>query len=94
MLLVDSAVLVSILLASFSIRLGYWYLPHSDLVWVIFGTLVVVISIFVRFDIYHVVIHYWNELKPMLDELSNAIDSFNHERLRKLLIQIVPNFKP
>ena len=36
----------------------------------------------------------WHELKPMLDEISEAIDSDNHEGLRKLLIQIVPGFKP
>ena len=36
----------------------------------------------------------WDELKPVLDELSDAIDSSDHERLRKLLIQIVPGFKP
>lgn len=36
----------------------------------------------------------WDELNPVLDELSDAIDSYDHERrLRKLLIQIVPGFK-
>jgi hypothetical protein len=30
----------------------------------------------------------------MLDGLSDTIGSCNQERLRKLLIQIVPNFKP
>jgi len=46
MLLVDSALLVSILLASFSIRLGYWYFPQSDLIWVIFGAPVIASIIF------------------------------------------------
>jgi len=36
----------------------------------------------------------WDELKPVLDELHGAIESCDHERLRKLLIQIVPDFKP
>jgi FlaA1/EpsC-like NDP-sugar epimerase len=36
----------------------------------------------------------WDELKPLLDGLSDAIDSCDQERLRKLLIQIVPGFKP
>ena len=36
----------------------------------------------------------WDELNPVLDELSDAIDSDDYERLRKLLIQIVPGFKP
>ena len=41
MLLVDSMLLVSILLASFSIRLGYWYFPQDDLIWVVLGAPVV-----------------------------------------------------
>jgi FlaA1/EpsC-like NDP-sugar epimerase len=58
MLLVDSVLLISILLASFSIRLGYWYFPESDLVWVIFGSPVVASIIFVRFGLYRAVIRY------------------------------------
>ena len=58
MLLVDSVLLVSILLASFSIRLGYWYFPESDLIWVIFGAPVVASIIFVRFGLYRAVIRY------------------------------------
>ena len=52
MLLVDSVILVLILLASFSIRLGHWYFPQSDLIWVIFGAPVVASIIFVRFDLH------------------------------------------
>ena len=58
MLLVDSMLLVSILLASFSIRLGYWYFPQDDLIWVIFGAPVVASIIFVRFGLYRAVIRY------------------------------------
>ncbi|SMN16780.1 UDP-N-acetylglucosamine 4,6-dehydratase [uncultured Candidatus Thioglobus sp.] len=58
MLLVDSVFLVSILLASFSIRLGYWYFPQSDLIWVIFGAPIVASIIFVRFGLYRAVIRY------------------------------------
>ena len=58
MLLVDSVVLVSILLASFSIRLGYWYFPESDLIWVIFGAPIIATFIFVRFGLYRAVIRY------------------------------------
>jgi FlaA1/EpsC-like NDP-sugar epimerase len=36
----------------------------------------------------------WDELKPVLDELNGAIESCDHEKLRKLLIKIVPDFKP
>ena len=56
MLLVDSVLLVSILLASFSIRLGYWYFPQDDLIWVVFGAPVVASIIFVWFGLYRAVI--------------------------------------
>jgi len=58
MLLVDSVLLVSILLASFSIRLGYWYFPQSDLVWAVFGAPVIASVIFMRFGLYRAVIRY------------------------------------
>jgi len=58
MLFADSVALVLILLASFSIRLGYWYYPESDLIWVIFGAPVVASIIFVRFGLYRAVIRY------------------------------------
>jgi FlaA1/EpsC-like NDP-sugar epimerase len=53
LLLIDSVLLISILLASFSIRLGYWYFPESDLLWVIFGAPVIAMPIFIRFGLYH-----------------------------------------
>ncbi|MBL7003765.1 MAG: polysaccharide biosynthesis protein, partial [Gammaproteobacteria bacterium] len=56
--LVDSVLLVGVLLASFSIRLGYWYFPQSDLIWVIFGAPVIASIIFVRFGLYRAVIRY------------------------------------
>jgi len=58
MLSIDSILLVSILLASFSIRLGYWYFPQSDLIWVILGSPIIATPIFVRFGLYHAVIRY------------------------------------
>ncbi|AYQ56969.1 Polysaccharide biosynthesis protein CapD [Bathymodiolus thermophilus thioautotrophic gill symbiont] len=58
MLLHDSVLLISILLASFSIRLGYWYFPESDLLWVIFGAPVIAVPIFIRFGLYRSVIRY------------------------------------
>jgi len=58
MLFVDSVVLVLILLVSFSIRLGYWYFPQNDLVWVIFSAPVIASVIFVRFGLYRAVIRY------------------------------------
>jgi len=36
----------------------------------------------------------WNELKPILDSLKNEVHKCNQEKIRKLLIQLVPGFKP
>jgi FlaA1/EpsC-like NDP-sugar epimerase len=36
----------------------------------------------------------WGELKPILDDLQIAIIDCNQEKLRELLVQIVPDFKP
>ena len=53
LLLVDATVLVAILLFSFSIRLGYWFWPESDLLWVIFGAPLIAFPIFIQFGLYH-----------------------------------------
>jgi FlaA1/EpsC-like NDP-sugar epimerase len=59
MLFVDSVLLVSTILLSFSIRLGHFYLPESGLIyWVVFGAPIVAIPIFVRFGLYSTVIRY------------------------------------
>jgi FlaA1/EpsC-like NDP-sugar epimerase len=58
MLLTDSILLVLVLLASFSIRLGYWYFPENDLIWIIFGTPIVAIPIFIKFGLYRAIIRY------------------------------------
>ena len=57
-LFVDSMLLVLILLASFSIRLGYWYFPESDLIWVILSAPIIAVLIFVRFGLYRAIIRY------------------------------------
>jgi len=36
----------------------------------------------------------WNELNPILDELNANIHNADHEKIRKILIEIVPGFKP
>jgi len=36
----------------------------------------------------------WDDLKLIIDELSEAIDDCDHDRLRQLLIKAVPGFKP
>ena len=36
----------------------------------------------------------WDELKPILDSLKNETQECNQEKIRKLLIQLVPIFEP
>ena len=58
MCLVDSLVIILVLLASFSVRLGYWYFPNNDLIWLIFGSPIIAIPIFIYFGLYTAVIRY------------------------------------
>jgi FlaA1/EpsC-like NDP-sugar epimerase len=58
MCLVDSLVIILVLLASFSVRLGYWYFPNNDLIWLIFGSPIIAIPIFIYFGLYTAVIQY------------------------------------
>ena len=55
---VDSLLVVLVLLVSFSIRLGYFYFPSGDLIWLIFGAPVIAIPIFARFGLYRTIIRY------------------------------------
>ena len=72
MILVDSFVVIFILLASFSIRLGFWYVPNNDLFWVIFGSPLVAITIFTKFGLYRVIIRYvsFDALWPIVKAVS------------------------
>jgi len=58
MSLVDSLAVILVLLASFSVRLGSWYFPNNDLIWLIFGSPIVAIPIFMYFGLYTAVIRY------------------------------------
>jgi len=59
MLLVDSVLLVTVILLSFSVRLGYFYLPEGVLIyWVVYGAPIIAIPIFIRFGLYTAVIRY------------------------------------
>ena len=58
LLFFDSVALIFILLVSFSIRLGYLYVPGSDLIWVVLAAPIVALPIFVRFGLYRAVIRY------------------------------------
>ena len=57
-LAIDFALIVLIILASFSIRLEYWYFPKNDLVWIILGAPLVAIPIFAKFGLYHAIVRY------------------------------------
>ena len=56
--LIDAIALISVLLASFSIRLGYWYWPENDLFWVIFGAPLIAFPIFIQFGLYHGIVRF------------------------------------
>jgi FlaA1/EpsC-like NDP-sugar epimerase len=58
MLVVDSVLTVLVLLASFSMRLEYLFLPDGDLIWVVWGAPIIAIPVFVRFGLYSSVIRY------------------------------------
>jgi len=58
MLFFDSIVLIGTLLAAFSLRLGVWYWPENDLIWVILGAPIIAIPIFIRFGLNRAVIRY------------------------------------
>ena len=58
MVFADSVLTVSVLLGSFSIRLGYWYWPNEEIFWIIFGAPVIAIPIFIIFRLYRSVIRY------------------------------------
>jgi FlaA1/EpsC-like NDP-sugar epimerase len=55
---VDSVLIVTALLASFSIRLGTLQLPDGDLFWVVLGAPIIAIPIFVHFGLYREMIRY------------------------------------
>ena len=54
----DSVALIGVLLAAFSIRLGYWYWPENDLLWVIFGAPLIAFPIFMQFGLYHGIVRF------------------------------------
>ena len=56
--LMDSVALIGVLLAAFSIRLGYWYWPENDLLWVIFGAPLIAFPIFIQFGLYHGIVRF------------------------------------
>ena len=58
MLAFDIAALIVVLLASFSMRLGVWYVPENEMLWLVFAAPVLALPIFMRFGLYRAVIRY------------------------------------
>ena len=58
MVLVDYFLVILIILASFSIRLSYFYWPSDVMVWVIFGSPLIAIPVFISFKMYRSVVRY------------------------------------
>ena len=58
MILVDAFIIFFALLASFWIRLGYWYFPEGGLFWLMICSPVIAIPIFIRFRLYRSIIRY------------------------------------
>jgi FlaA1/EpsC-like NDP-sugar epimerase len=54
----DSIILILVLFLSFSLRLGYWYLPDNILLLMIYCSPLIGIPIFIKFGLYHSIIRY------------------------------------
>jgi len=54
----DAIIIVLVLLASFSLRLGLWYIPEGNLSFLIFGAPIIAIPVFIRFGLYRAIIRY------------------------------------
>ena len=58
LMLADSVLLIAVLLIAFSLRLGSIYWPEGNLFWVIFGSPLLAIPIFLKFRLYNTIIRY------------------------------------
>ena len=58
MLSIDVLLLVVILIGSFSMRLGEWYWPQGDLLYLIFLAPFAAIPIFIKFGLYRAIVRY------------------------------------
>jgi len=57
-ILIDSFIIISALLISFSLRLDYWYFPNGNVTWLIIGSPIIGIPIFHQFNLYSSIIRY------------------------------------
>ena len=58
MLFVDVLLIVAILVLSFSMRLGEWFWPQGDLVYLLFFAPLAAIPIFIKFGLYRAIVRY------------------------------------
>jgi FlaA1/EpsC-like NDP-sugar epimerase len=58
MSLCDAIIIILVLFASFSLRLGLWYEPNGDLTLIIFGAPIIAIPVFIQFGLYKAIIRY------------------------------------
>jgi len=58
MLFVDVLLVVAILISSFSMRLGEWYWPQDDLLYLVFLAPFVAMPIFIKFGLYRAIVRY------------------------------------
>jgi FlaA1/EpsC-like NDP-sugar epimerase len=58
MMFVDVLLIVTILALSFSMRLGEWFWPQGDLVYLLFFAPLVAIPIFIKFGLYRAIVRY------------------------------------
>jgi FlaA1/EpsC-like NDP-sugar epimerase len=57
-ILIDSIILILVLLLSFSVRLGYGFFPENELMYLILGSPIIAIPIFIWFDLYKEILRY------------------------------------
>ena len=58
MLFADGLIIIGVLIASFSLRLGYWFFPEGELGFVILAAPIIALPIFYRFSLYRSIIRY------------------------------------
>jgi FlaA1/EpsC-like NDP-sugar epimerase len=58
MMIADAVLIVFVLLSSFSIRLGFWFWPNDELLWIVLLAPVISIPVFISFKLYRSVVRY------------------------------------
>ena len=54
----DAIFIILVLLVSFSLRLGLWYVPNGGLTLIIYGAPIIAIPVFIQFGLYRAIIRY------------------------------------